>query len=95
MPKIARKRRTRSAPTPPIARALADRADRPTDARSATPQRTGDMFYDNLAAAQAAGTVVNTYDGIIVIVMAPFLRGAAYGNWDRHALVQRRRLAAA
>ena len=49
------------------------------DRRSA-PQRTNDMFYDAIRAASDAGTNVDTFDGIVVNVMAPFLRGAAYGT---------------
>jgi hypothetical protein len=49
-------------------------------ANNAKVQRGGDLFYDALAAAKAAGVAVDTYDGIYVNVDVPFLRCAAHGT---------------
>jgi hypothetical protein len=46
----------------------------------AITQRAGDLFYDAVTAAKAAGVAVDTFDGIYVNVMAPFLRCAAHGT---------------
>jgi hypothetical protein len=35
------------------------------------------LFYDAVKAASDAGQSVNSFDGIMIVVMAPFLRGAA------------------
>ena len=43
-------------------------------------QRAGDLFYDAVTAAKAAGVAVDAFDGIYVNVMAPFLRCAAHGT---------------